>query len=187
MNKPTAEQYLKYNDFLGCLDRWENATKRWKEHWFSTCVAIYQKSKKWAKDFVIDLTNKVIARIPHSNIIEWNCKQVFYPQGTELFYLIRAVDKDNNLIFSKVGTTTRSITTRMLEHLKYYKNLGVKRIIIDKVYDCGNIPAECFESYFRAVYIMQYPNTYHKNDRFFGVTFDITQADKIFKKCKRLT
>lgn len=65
-------------------------------------------------------------------------------------------------------------------------NWGVTRIICDKVYDCGEVPPECFESYFRAKYIKQYPNTFVKNDRFMGVTFDLQQADEIFEACKNL-
>lgn len=33
----SAREYLRDNDFLGCFDRWKNATWRWKEHWFDTC------------------------------------------------------------------------------------------------------------------------------------------------------
>lgn len=179
----SAREYLRDNDFLGCFDRWKNATWRWKEHWFDTCLEIFKHSAEWAKDFVVDTVNKVISKVVLKDI-EWRCEEIAFPKGTELFYLIKAVDKYNNLIFSKVGTTTREVNTRMIEHLRYYKNLGVKRIIVDKVYNCDAIPAECFESYFRARYIMKFPKTYKKNDRFFGVTFDMNEADKIFEECK---
>lgn len=142
MNVESAKGFVYYGNFVGAYDKWLHANKRWKAHWFETCVEIYQKSRKWARDFVIDLKNKVISKIPHSKVIVWNCEKIDYPKGTELFYLIRAVTKDNELIFSKVGTTTRAISLRMLEHLKYYKNIGVYRIYIDKVYDCG------FQCYF---------------------------------------
>lgn len=186
MNVESAKGFVYYGNFVGAYDKWLHANKRWKAHWFETCVEIYQKSRKWARDFVIDLKNKVISKIPHSKVIVWNCEKINYPKGTELFYLIRAVTKENELIFSKVGTTTRAIDLRMLEHLKYYKNIGVYRIYVDKVYNCGDLPAECYESYFRAKYIRKYPNTFKKNDRFMGVEFDLNEADKIFQDCQKI-
>ena len=31
---------------------------------------------------------------------------------------------------------------------------------------------------------MKFPKAYKKNDRFFGVSFDMNEADKIFEECK---
>lgn len=102
------------------------------------------------------------------------------PKDGEKFYLIRAFDKNGKRIFSKVGTTIRSIVQRMKEHLKAYAKLGIVRIVVDKIWDCGNIPAEGYESWFRALYIRRWPKNFNKNDRFFDVDFDLEEAQNIF-------
>lgn len=96
------------------------------------------------------------------------------------FYLVRFFNC-GKLIFSKIGTTERTIKKRMTEHMSYYNkhDLPVDNVIVDRVYDCGNIPTECFESKFRSYYILKHPNTFKKNDRFFDVEFDLEEADKI--------
>ena len=47
------------------------------------------------------------------------------------------------------------------------------------MYECDT-EAEGVESWFRAVYIRKYKGSFKKNDRFFGVDFDLKEADKIF-------
>ena len=44
--------------------------------------------------------------------------------------------------------------------------------------------AEMYESAFRAHYMRKYKGTFRKNDRFTGVEFDLTEADKIFADLK---
>ena len=41
-----------------------------------------------------------------------------YPEGSQLVYLIRLLDRDGSLVWSKVGTTTRTMKKRMVEHLR---------------------------------------------------------------------
>ena len=93
------------------------------------------------------------------------------------------LDKNDESICSKVGTTTRTVQERIREELRSdtYKKMGAVRCIIHRVYDCGEIPAEGLESMFRATYIRKYPNSFHKNDRFIKQKFDLAEADKICK------
>lgn len=100
----------------------------------------------------------------------------------EKFYLIRAFDKCGKRIFSKVGTTARTVVQRMKEHLKYYEKLGVVEIIVDQIWNCGNLPAEGLESWFRAIYIRKWPDKFNKNDRFFDVDFDLDEAQMWYEK-----
>ena len=119
----------------------------------------------------------------HPNI-EWNdIKPIEVPkkEKREQLYLIRMLDEDNNLVYSKVGTTTRSTKERMKEHLKYYYDNGVRKIVVDRLWECGNMPAEGLESQFRALYIQRFPNSFRKNDRFINVEFDLEEADRIVK------
>lgn len=122
----------------------------------------------------------------YAEMVEWNCDRVENTNGDELLYLIRMYDRDDELMYSKVGTTTRSVEQRMIEHCRYYQKENIGKIIVDKVYNCNEVPAECFESYFRAYYIKKYPNTFKKNDRFKGVLFDLDKADTIYRNCVEL-
>lgn len=117
--------------------------------------------------------------------IEFVCPDIT-TKDSEKFYLIRAFDANGKRIFSKVGTTIREMLTRMKEHLKAYKDLGVVKIVVDKVWDCGNLPAEGFESWFRAWYIRRWPTQFNTKDRFFDVDFDLEEAQRIFTQYENL-
>ena len=80
-----------------------------------------------------------------------------------------------------MGTTTRTVIQRLKEELRSntYKKIGCVRAVVNRVYDCGDIPAEGLESYFRALYIKRYPQSFKKNDRFMNEWFDLAEADKI--------
>ena len=174
--KKSMDECIETGDFEEAFSRWQNTSNAWVKKWFNVCVEIFHQSKRWAREYIIDPINQTITKIV-------NCVSSSF-EGN-YFYLMRAFD-DRGLLFSKIGTTTRTVEQRMREHYKSYAKLGVISIICDKVYDSRDIPPECFESYFRAKYIKQYPNTFVKNDRFMGVTFDLQQADEIFEACKNL-
>lgn len=97
----------------------------------------------------------------------------------EKCYLFRFYDANNNLVCSKVGTTTRKITQRLKEELRSKTYSNCVYAVIDRVYDCGEMPAEGLESLIRAEYIRKYPNLFKKNDRFIKTLFDLEEIDKI--------
>lgn len=97
----------------------------------------------------------------------------------EKCYLFRFYDTNNNLVCSKVGTTTRKVTQRLKEELRSKTYSSCAYAVIDRVYDCGEIPAEGLESRIRAEYIRKYPNSFKKNDRFVKVLFNLEEIDKI--------
>lgn len=178
----SANDCIKDNNFEESFSKWEKANSRWKSHWFETCVTIFKNCKEWAKKYVIDTVKKTISKVSSKVLapIVWNCENKNWKSGTELFYLIRGFNGAER-VFSKIGTTTREVEKRMKEHLAYYNKHGIPltRIEIDKVYECDT-EAEGVESWFRAVYIRKYKGSFKKNDRFFGVDFDLKEADKIF-------
>lgn len=105
-------------------------------------------------------------------------------KDTNKFYLLRITKKDTNeLILSKIGTTTRPINTRVKEILKdYEEKYGNIVIEIKRVYDCEKISPIAFESYFRFEYILRYGEHFVENDRFMEIDFDYKDADKIFNQ-----
>ena len=117
--------------------------------------------------------------------IEFACKELF-DEASEKFYLLRAFNNYGELLFSKVGTTTRPMIKRMQEHIKAYAKIDVACIVVDRVYDCGDVPAEGFESWFRAMYIRRWGKEFRKNDRFFGPVFDLDEADALFEQYKNM-
>lgn len=92
-------------------------------------------------------------------------------EKTEKCYLFKFYGENNTLLFSKIGTTTRSIMARLKEEIKGYQrsHFLINKVEICSVIDCGNIPAEGAESILRATFIKEFPNSFRKNDRFFGV------------------
>lgn len=119
--------------------------------------------------------------ITAQNRIYWmNVPQ--FEDGVNQVYLIRLLDENYNVIYSKIGTTTKATEKRMKQHLRYYAKNGVAYCYVDRVWDCGDIDPEGLESEFRAHYIRKYKGTFKKNDRFEGIIFDFNEADKIAEK-----
>lgn len=102
----------------------------------------------------------------------------------QLCYLYKFYDSNNQLICSKVGTTTRLPEDRLKEEITYYKKhkIPVETAKICSVIDCGKLPAEGAESITRALFIRKYPETFCKNDRFFGVDIPTKTFNKIVKE-----
>ena len=171
------------NDLEGAISRLNTTTPRWYEKWFEVCKEIYNASKKWAKLYILDPIAKTIKKLvalpktkkPGIDVAE-GCS--LETAGTEKCYLIEFFDENDNSICSKVGTTTRTVLERIREELnsKTYKSMGAVRCVIHRIYDCGNIPAEGLESYFRAKYIRKYPES------FINEKFDLKEADCIFSE-----
>ncbi len=101
--------------------------------------------------------------------------------GKQLCYLFKFYTKHEELICSKVGTTTRLPEQRMKEEIKYYQKHGLEVAYAEmcSVIDCKGIPAEGAESITRAYFIHKFPNAFHKNDRFFGVDIPTVTFNKI--------
>ena len=103
--------------------------------------------------------------------------------GRQLVYLFKFYDGQNELICSKVGTTTQLPEQRLAQEIKYYREHGipVERTEICSVIDCGTIPAEGAESITRAAFISKYPDAFKKNDRFFGIDIPAITFNRIVK------
>ena len=162
-------------------------TPRERRKLFEVARALYENfasvRKLWdfietARLYVNRFIRKVVATVAPATCIEWNGIQPMQ-NGVQQVYLIRLLDADNALIWSKVGTTIRETSKRMKEHLRYYKKNGVCKLEVVRLWDCGAMDAEGLESEFRAHYIRKYPGTFRKNDRFINVEFDLDEADKI--------
>lgn len=185
--------YVENNDFEGAVERWLNTSANWKKKWFQTCEMIFNNSKEWSKKYIlnpIDYSIKKIYGILTQRKTKYS-ETIQVAEGVDLLdnakekcYLFSFFDAKNNLVCSKIGTTTRTVRERLKEELNSstYKNTGCVKAVINRVYDCGDTPAEGLESYFRAIYIKKYPNSFKKNDRFMNEWFNLEEADKIVSK-----
>jgi hypothetical protein len=97
--------------------------------------------------------------------------------GAEQIYLFKFYANETNPLFCKIGTTTKTCNTRIRQEIGYYLDhgLAIESVEICKIVQCGNKKAEFVESYLRAILPTVYPNTWRKNDRFFGCDISTEQ------------
>lgn len=192
MVRKTAKQYIIEDDFEGAFERFETATKQWKNYWFEVCQQIANNCQEFLQKYIINPIDKTIQVIRrekkqkksiYDNKIIIDCKDLM-DNKNEKCYLFEFYDSKNNLVCSKVGTTKRKVLQRLKEELNSntYKKLDCAKAIIRRVYDCGEMPAEGAESFLRAFYIKKYPNSFKKNDRFMKELFDFEITDKLMEK-----
>lgn len=187
----TLKQCIASNDFLTALEALHKTTPHWANHWFQGCLQIMENEPNWKARYIPDYDYLDFFAVT-SDRPEF--QQVWYHAGKEILsngildlldeaeqkcYLFRFFNSENQLVCSKVGTTTKPILIRIKDELRDYAKLGICTCVIDRIYDCGELPAEGMESYFRAEYIRKHPQAFKKNDRFFSVAFDLEEADRI--------
>lgn len=194
----TRKSYAKCvneNDFLSALENLETANGRWASHWYNCCMEIMENDPRWKAQFEPDAEFYEFHPITaHGKTAQTNFHSIWFYNGKEILtngrvnlldeadqkcYLFRFFDTEGNLVCSKVGTTTKPILIRIKSELREYEKLNVVSCVIDRIYDCGHLPAEGMESKFRCEYIRRHPEAFRKNDRFFSVAFDLEEADRI--------
>lgn len=202
MANKKMEWYLENNDFEGAKERFDGTTPAWKSRWFAVCEKIFNACADWATKYVLDPIAKTIHAISDSKPFRNSKRKSIYDtkimvsdecgslldEAHQKCYLFEFLNESNVLVCSKVGTTIRTVIERLKKELQSatYKDMGATKAIIRRVYDCGDIPAEGLESYFRAKYIRRYPDSFKKNDRFINVKFDFAEADKIYAEYMEL-
>ena len=169
---------LKDDDFESALYRFERTTKRWIDYWWDCLETIYNKVKELAKEYILDPIAKTVRKIPKSYTVEWKDNtedEDFYSDGEQLLYYFTFFDRiTEKKEFDKIGTTTRTARKRLKEEVRYYNKHGfdIGKVEVRLLKNCGEVPAESYESFLRGILTKKFPNTWKKNDRFFGA--DIT-------------
>lgn len=175
LNKATTtrERRKMYDFMVIVFNRFESLHNLW-EH--------LADNFKLVTRFVRKVVEKVATyrKSKYDEIINDNGYDIRKKDG-EQCYLFRFFNDDEELLCSKVGTTTRTVRQRLIEELrsKTYKGMGATHAIIDRIYNCGELPAEGLESLIRSEYIKKYPKSFKKNDRFIGELFDLDLCDSI--------
>ena len=136
--------YVGHNDFEGAKQRFENAYKNWKQHWFDTCVEIFNNSKEWAKKYILDPITLTIEPI----IQKTTKKQTKRHAGESHTYIIKMFNDCGKYVFLKNGKAD-DVSRRMRELSKQeYKRDGeqIARVEVLKTYDFPSADlAESFE------------------------------------------
>jgi hypothetical protein len=196
-NGKSLGKCIESNDLMGCYENYQHSTPRWSDYWWSGVIAIYNNGG-WHTEFEIDnllgtLTLKQKIIVNNTNRVEYkrfrNGKQAVRMefmedcgeniQGKETVYFFKFYS-NNELLFNKIGTTTRNVISRLKEEIGYYSNsFDLTKVEIHRIVDCGEYPAEGAESVLRAELIKQYPKAFRKNDRFFNVDISPNFFDQI--------
>lgn len=181
------------NDFEGAKERLETTSPAWKSRWFEVCERIFKRIPELATKYILCPAEKAIKEIAKVSTRKTKNNTALFrtddcpdllDEAKEKCYLFEFLNEKGESLCSKVGTTTRKVRQRLNEELRSdtYRNMGAVSVVIHRVYDCGDIPAEGLESFFRAEYIRKFPNSFKKNDRFINEKFDLVEADKIAEK-----
>jgi len=189
----SLKEYIAQNDLEGAYLRYQNANAKWREHWWSGVVEIFNSCKEFASQFILDLENKVLRPIIEkvknvkSKIINRDVpiieKGDFSNCHGEQVYFFKFFNEADEILWTKIGTTAKSYFDRCKREIYDYnrKGHGVAKVIIDNVLNCGDIPAESYESFLRAMLIKEYPNTWHRNDRFFCTDIPVERFNTLCK------
>ena len=201
MAKPTCTWYINNNDLEGAYERFQITYRNWKDHWWKTVETIYKASAEWAKKYILDPVTRTLTAIQQK--AKKKCQQIstaifelsngvevefaenygIDTDRTEKAYLFKFYEDVNiDPVFSKIGTSARSCFGRLKDEVRYYRNAGfdITRVKVERIVDCGEMPAEAFESFCRSMFIKKYPGTWKKNDRFFGVDIAVEEFDKLW-------
>lgn len=186
----SANEAIEYNDLNYAYAKYKKANNRWREHWWDAVVTIFQKSKKWTEKYILDPVKKELLKIGEkvADVCETVTSELRYHVSgvsinfapsvesfdipkTEKIYLFKFFEcGKTEPLFTKIGTTTRTCLKRVKEEISYYlKQFDLERVDVDAIHDCGDMPAESYESFLRAMFTKKYPNSWKRNDRFFGV------------------
>lgn len=99
---------------------------------------------------------------------------------TPKVYLFKFYDCQDNLLFSKIGTTKRKLEKRVREELAIYqKSFEIGTVVLESAFDCKDIPAEGAESFCRANFIKKYPNTFQSKDRFIKTDISVPYFNEL--------
>ena len=137
MAKYSMEDCKENNLFEEAKERYETTSPRWKKSWWQVICDIWTRAGDWHEKYELDKIAKVI--INKIKDVVNQAKQVVtrtginiiervattFETGTKLCYLFKFYDSNGDLIFSKVGTTERTIRQRLTEEIKYYRKRGI--------------------------------------------------------------
>ena len=167
-----------YNTMYRAFKKCESAlitAKEWGQEWvekyiYNPANQVVQRIVKITKKIVNKVRTVVHKQIFSANPnILWNGQT---PQEGNQFYLIELMRQMRDVVWAKIGTTTRNTTVRFNEHIgskqpSSYTCAGIDSIRVIGVWDCGDIDPVEVESKVRSFLKKTYGEEHYiKNDRF---------------------
>lgn len=137
--------YVRTEDFIGCIQRMNNANARWKKYWFECCEEIAELNSLFKEKYIFDeihFTVQIKENKKFDDVLN-NPHNYVLNRSNNYVYLIKFYDEENNFKMSKIGTTTRTLNARLKEHFRAntpYSRMGATKLIIDKIYVCNRNP-----------------------------------------------
>lgn len=173
MVKKSSTEYIKNNDFLGALERFYEARKNWKEHWFLTCKEIYEVNPLLTELYIFNEEELTIVRLS---------KKTFYSKS-KCVYLIKMFNSEANYSFLKCGKT-KDLNKRLHDlsnHLYSRENVF---ILTNELIKTWELPtehlAECCEQAFHDYLSKKY---YHyRNDRYEPIELSESDFQELEKR-----
>lgn len=165
--------YIQQNDFEGAKERFENANKQWKQHWFDTCATIAKKAKEWLEIYILDPIKLTITKI---------YKTTKDYVSNSYVYLIKMFDDKDNYIFLKAGKADNPKERFSTLSKNFYKrdNIQITKVIPLRVWGMpNNHLAQAFEQIVHSYLSSLFQNI--PNDRYAPV--EITE--EIFNEIER--
>ena len=172
MTNPSMNDCKEYGLLIDAKERYENTSKRWKNAWWDVICYIYDHFEKWHDKFQINkITKTIIALIKkRKGRTREDIKElvpVHFARGTKLCYLFKFYDENGNIVYTKVGTTERTIRERLGEDLlDYRKTVNISFATVESVFDTGSLNPEGAQDYVKAIWMHKYNEYYKRNDRF---------------------
>jgi translation elongation factor P/translation initiation factor 5A len=206
-NKKSAHKCVEDKDFYGCWENFVHTTPQWKDHWWKSVVAIYNAVEDLQNKLELDYENRTYqvkkakrvkrnktdenpnvvykrfrdGRNPIPMVKKSDCAENI--QNEQVVYFFKFYDKEGILLFNKIGTTSRDAYQRLRDEIKTYsEKFDIGHADIHRIVRCNGLPAEGPESALRAEFIRRYPESFHKNDRFFDVDIDPLDFDQIVNR-----
>lgn len=189
MKNPTMSEMRENGLFEDAKEKFENTSKSWKKRWWTVVCDIWDNFVQWQEKYDLDreamaiikkVAKKIVkrARKTRDDIIEK--VPVIFAKGTKLCYLFKFYDDNDNIVYSKVGTTTQAIQTRLSRELRDYRANGdnIKYATIESVFDTSEYWPEGAESIARAMFIKKFNKHFIKNDRF-TCDIDVNEFNEI--------
>ena len=180
MKSPTMSEMRENGLFEDAKEKFENTSKSWKKRWWAVICDIWDNFVQWQEKYDLDrvamaIIKKVVkkavkkiakrARKTRDDIIEK--VPVVFAKGTKLCYLFKFYDSNNEVVYTKVGTTERTINERLTEELRdYRKTKDIKYATVESVFDIGELFPEGVQDYIKGMWMRKYNKYYVRNDRF---------------------
>ena len=184
MKNLTMSEMRENGLFEDAKEKFENTSKSWKKRWWAVVCDIWDNFVQWQEKYDLDrvamaiikkVAKKIVkrARKTRDDIIEK--VPVVFAKGTKLCYLFKFYNSNGELIYTKVGTTERTIRERLREELRdYRKTKDIKYATVESVFDTGELFPEGVQDYIKGMWMRKYNKYYVRNDRF---TCDIPTED----------